>query len=245
MEAKEMNKKLTAFMVIVALLSVFVIGGSALPKGAATAQVTDTNHTISVTGNGSIAVTPDIAVITAGVFVEDLDPSKAMDGLSVKANAIVDALVNAGIKKEDIQTSNLALYPIYSYEKDTGKPILEDYRASESFTIKSKISDTGNIISAVSKNGANEIDGISFDASNRDSLKFDAIEAAMKDARATADAALKSTTYKITGIKTISTESSTPSPIIYKGMAADSTNVPVEGGTIDVNADVQVVFTFD
>ncbi len=240
-----MNKKLVAFLAVVVLLSVVVIGGKTLPRGTVTAQDTGINHIISVTGNGSIAITPDVAVINAGVFVENMDPAKAMDGLAVKANAIVDAVLNAGVKKEDIQTSNLALYPIYSYEKDTGKPILEGYRASESFTIKSKIADAGKIISTVSKNGANEISGISFDASNRDSLKFDAIEAAMKDARSKADTVLKGTNYKVTGISTISVESSTPSPIFYKGMAADSANVPVEGGTINVNADVQVVFTFD
>ena len=240
-----MNKKLVAFLVVVALLSVVVAGGRALPKGSVTAQDVDLTHTISVTGNGAVTVVPDIAIVNAGVFVEDLDPVKAMDGLSTKANAIVDAVTNAGIKKENIKTSNLALYPIYSYEKDTGKPILQGYRASESFTVKSKIADTGKMISAVSNAGANQIDGISFDASNRDSLKFDAIDAAMKDARAKADAVLKGTNYKVTGIKTISVDSSTPTPIYFKAMASDQANVPIEGGTIDVNADVQVIFTFD
>ncbi|MGC8758031.1 MAG: SIMPL domain-containing protein [Caldisericaceae bacterium] len=240
-----MNKKLVAFLVVAALLSVVVIGGKALPKGAVTAQETDLTHTITVSGVGTATVTPDIAIINAGVFVEDLDPAKAMDGLSQKANKIVEAVTNSGVKKEDIKTSNLSLYPIYSYEKDTGKPILQGYRASESFTVKEKISDAGTIISAVSKAGANQIDGITFDASNRDSLKLDAIDAAMKDARAKADAALKGTNYKVTGIKTISVESSTPTPIYFKAMASEQANVPVEGGTIDVNATVQVIFTFD
>ncbi|MGC9125602.1 MAG: SIMPL domain-containing protein, partial [Caldisericaceae bacterium] len=69
-----MNKKLVAFLVVAALLSVVVIGGKALPKGAVTAQETDLTHTITVSGVGTATVTPDIAVINAGVFVEDLDP---------------------------------------------------------------------------------------------------------------------------------------------------------------------------
>ena len=242
-----MNKKLLALVVVVAILTVIFIGGRVLPKGEATAESDPTNHTISVTGEGVVEVTPDVAYLNFGVFFEDPDPSKAMDGLAIKANAIVDVLVNQGIAKEKIKTSNLSLYPIYSYNQQTGKQTLEGYRASENFTVETKIADAGKILSAVVKAGVNDIGGISFDASNKDDLKLQAIENAMKNARAKADASLKGTNYKVTGIKSISIESvSYPQPIFRsfaKGQA--EANVPVEGGTLQVNVNVQVVFTFD
>uniref|UniRef100_A0A7C4TXG1 DUF541 domain-containing protein n=1 Tax=Caldisericum exile TaxID=693075 RepID=A0A7C4TXG1_9BACT len=242
-----MNKKLLVLVVVVAILSVIFIGGRALPKGEATAESDSTNHTISVTGEGMVEVTPDIAYLNFGVFFEDPDPAKAMDGLSTKANAIVDVLVHQGIAKEKIKTSNLSLSPIYSYNPQTGKQTLEGYRASESFIVETKIPDAGKILSAVVKAGVNDIGGISFDASNKEDLKLQAIENAMKNARAKADASLKSTNYKVTGIKSIAIESiSYPQPIFksFAGAQAE-TNVPVEGGTLKVNVNVQVVFTFD
>lgn len=242
-----MNKKLLVLVVVVAILSVIFIGGRALPKGEATAESDSTNHTISVTGEGMVEVTPDIAYLNFGIFFEDPDPAKAMDGLSTKANAIVDVLVHQGIAKEKIKTSNLSLSPIYSYNPQTGKQTLEGYRASESFIVETKIADAGKILSAVVKAGVNDIGGISFDASNKEDLKLQAIENAMKNARAKADASLKSTNYKVTGIKSIAIESiSYPQPIFksFAGAQAEA-NVPVEGGTLKVNVNVQVVFTFD
>jgi len=239
-----MNKKLIALVVMIGLLTL-AFGARVLPKGAALATDDTNNHTISVSGVGSISIAPDIAYLNFGVFAENKDPQAAMDAMSKSANTIVNALIKAGIKKEDIKTTNLSLYPIYSWEKDTGKQVLEGYRASESFNVKTSIDNAGKILSLVNASGANEISGISFDASNKNELKLQAIEAAMKDARAKADAALKGTNYKVTGIKTIAVESSSPVFPIYKGMDVAAENVPIEGGTISVDASVSVIFTFD
>jgi len=241
-----MNKKLIVLIVVVAILSVIFIGGRTLPKGTAQAQDDPTNHTISVTGEGSVEVVPDIALINFGVSVQDKDPTNAMDLLSTKANAVISALTNLGIAKEKIKTSNLALFPVYTYDPQTGKSNLEGYRASESFTVETSIAMASKTLTAVVKAGINEISGIVFDASNKEDLKLSAIENAMKNAKAKADASLKGTNYKVTGIKSISIESvNYPTPIYKTLTGAAETNVPVEGGTLKVNVNVQVVFNFD
>lgn len=239
-----MNKKLV-FLIAMLVVLTLVTGAKVLPKGSAVASDDAMNHTISVTGTGSVSVVPDTAIISFGVFVDDKDPQVAMDSMSEKASKIVSALLNAGIKKENIKTTDLSLYPIYSWEKDTGKQILEGYRASESFIVKTEIEKAGKIVSLVNKSGANQINSISFEASNKDKLKLDAIEQAMADARAKAEAALKGTNYKITGIKTISVEASSPVYPVYKQIAAESRDAVIEGGTVSVDANVSVVFTFD
>ena len=240
-----MSKKVLLVLVLTILLGTVVIAGSALPRGVAVAQSDEMNHTISVTGCGTVEVSPDIAYLNVGVAVENKDPTQAMDDLTVKANAIVEALKKAGVKKEDIKTTGLSLYPVYSYDPDTGKQTLEGYRASESFSIKAELSNAGKLLTIASKNGATDIQGIVFDVSNKDELKLKAIENAMKDARAKADAALIGTNYKVTGIKTISVESAPIYPV-YRDMLVQGAeaNVPIEGGTIGVDANVSVVFYF-
>jgi hypothetical protein len=233
-----MSKKVLLVLVLTILLGTVVIAGKALPRGVAVAQSDEMNHTISVSGIGTVEVNPDIAYLNAGVTVENKDPAQA--------NAIVEALKKAGVKKEEIKTTGLSLYPVYSWDPDTGKQTLEGYRASESFSIKAELSNAGKLLTIASKNGATDIQGIVFDVSNKDELKLKAIEDAMKDARAKADAALIGTSYKVTGIKTISVESAPVYPVyrdmLVKGAEA---NVPVEGGTIGVDANVSVVFIFD
>jgi uncharacterized protein YggE len=240
-----MKNKLLVLIVTLAFLSVAVIGGHALPKGAASADVIVTNEkTISVSGTGTIQAVPDLAIVSFGISVDDKDPSVAMMTLGSKANLVLQSLSKIGVKKEDIQTISISLYPVYSYDKDTGKQTLEGYRATESFNVNGPIGSAGIILSTVTANGVNEINGISFDVSNKDQLKLDAIKLAMKDARAKADASIDGTGYKINSIKTISIEASTPMPV-YKSFAGAQENIPVEGGTISVQVNVSVVFTFE
>ena len=241
-----MNKKLLFVLVLVAVLSVVFVGGKTLPKGVASADSTSSHHTIFVTGEGKVEVKPDISILSFGVSVDDKDPQKAMDGLTQKANAVVKALLDLGIAEEKIQTSNLSLYPVYSYNPDTGKSTLEGYRASESFSVETAIANAGKTLSAVVKAGVTDIGGITFDASNKEDIKLQAIQAAMKNARAKADATLKETSYKVTGIESIAVDTiSYPQPILYKGVSNTADSVPVQGGTLDITVNVTVVFNFD
>jgi len=247
-----MSKKFIGILIVTALiLSVVVISGRTLPKGNAVAEQTEAieNHIVSVTGIGSIEAIPDITYINFGVQVEDKDPKKAMDNLAEIAEKIVNTLKKSGIEEGDIKTKNLSLSPVYRWDKESGKSILDYYRASESFKVKCTIEETGKIVGKISENGANIINGISFDISNRDELKLEAIEDAMKDAKAKAEAALSESGYKITGIKTISIQT-VPAPLpIYRVIPspkeAGNATIPVEGGTLSIKATVNVVFVFD
>ena len=107
-----MSKKVLLVLVLTILLGTVVIAGKALPRGVAVAQSDEMNHTISVTGTGTVEVSPDIAFLNVGVTVENKDSTQAMDDLTVKANAIVEAEKLAGVKKEDIKTTGLSLYPV-------------------------------------------------------------------------------------------------------------------------------------
>ncbi len=246
-----MSKKFVGILVVLALiLSIVVIGGRALPKGNALAEKADTakKHTVSVMGTGSVESVPDVAYIHFTVQIEDKDPEKVMDNLAEIAGKVVNVLKKSGIKEEDIKTTNLSLSPVYRWDKETGKSILDRYRASESFNVKCAIKDAGKIVGEVSKNGVNIINGISFDVSNRSELKLEAIKDAMKDAKLKAEASLSGSSYKITGIRTISIQMNAPAPLpIYRDISAKGENaaIPVQGGTLFIKATVNVVFSFE
>ena len=58
-----MSKKVLLVLVLTILLGTVVIAGKALPRGVAVAQSDEMNHTISVTGTGTVEVSPDIAFL--------------------------------------------------------------------------------------------------------------------------------------------------------------------------------------
>ncbi|MEA3313816.1 MAG: SIMPL domain-containing protein [Caldisericota bacterium] len=246
-----MSKKFIAvFILTVLVLSTVVIGGSTLPKGSVAAESisVDEYHLISVTGTGTMQVTPDIAYVSFGIQSENENAGIAMEKMSSQANAIIDALKEREIKEKDIKTTGLSLVPIYRWDKETGKSILDHFRASEFFKVKCTINNAGAILTCAGENGANIINGVSFDISNREELKLEAIKKAMDNAKAQAEISLNGTRYMITGIKTISI-GSISNQIRSIDMAlegkGENLEIPIEGGMLTIQATVQVIYTFD
>lgn len=224
------------------LLGVIVL----VSLNTAYAQGVDTTRTISVTGIGEITVKPDICIISAGVVEEDADAVRVMGKLSQKMQQVINTLQNSGIKKENIKTTGLQLYPVYDYDPK-GKQILKGYRAQENIVVKSNVKDAGNILKSIINAGINTISSIQFDYSKRDSIELLAIELAMKDARLKAERALISTPYKISGIKSINIQSETPVTPYTRAAKATfevTSEVPVEEGEIKIRTNVFVIFTF-
>ncbi len=243
-----MKKKLwIGFIVLAIVFSTVVIGGKYLPRGGAAADNLGTNHTISVSGEGIVQTIPDIAVVNFGVNIQKKTAIDAMNELTAVSNKTVDTLKNAGVENKNIKTTNISLEPVYQWNKEKNISTLIGYKASESFEIRGEIKDTGRIIGLISNSGVNSISGIRFDISDKSMLDQDAITRAMKNARTKAEASLKGSNYKIVGIKTISINSNNPVPVYRDNMAiaGEKTNIPVEGGSISIRAQVQVVFIFD
>jgi len=244
------RKVLVGIIVILLILGASVLGVKSLPKNSeVAAENISLDHTITVSGSGVVNVAPDIAKLNFGISMQKKTASEAMNALSEKASNVITTLTNAGVKKDDIKTTSINLRPVYQWDKDSRKNVLIGYEASESFTVNSSIKNAGNLLSLAVNSGANKIFGISFDASNKDTLQNEAIAQAMKNAREKAEASLKNTNYKITGIKTISIQSQNYYPVPYRNITGkeieNNANVPVEGGSLTIKANVQVIFTFD
>ncbi len=248
-----MKKGLLVGIVILVLAVGFAaFGVRTVPqKGGpvASADNFDTNHTITVSGEGIIEVTPDTGYVNFGIFVQKKTASQSMEELSKIANRVITVLKNSGIKEEDIKTTGISLNPVYQWDKETKKNILVGFAASENFKVKTKLKNTGKIVTLVTENGANRIYGIYFDSSEAENLRKKAIAKAVEDAREKAKAALTGTNYKIVGIKTISVQSGNVTPVVRQtfdnAIIGEKSSVPIEGGSITVRASVNVVFIFD
>lgn len=73
----------------------------------------DQTRTITVAGIGQASTTPDQVSVQIGVQTDAETPSEALSQNNEKMTALLNALTNAGVAREDIQTQNLILYPRY------------------------------------------------------------------------------------------------------------------------------------
>src|SRR5262245_54014396 len=103
----------------VAAVSTVAMTGGGDDVATATVPPTETTEdemerSITVTGHGTVEVTPDVADLWLGVQATAPTGDEAMTVVEQKSQALVDALKDAGIEERDIQTSGLGLYPNYS-----------------------------------------------------------------------------------------------------------------------------------
>ena len=72
-------------------------------------------RTISVTGTGTVAATPDMALVRLGVEARARDARSALSASNAAMGSMFDTLKAAGIQPRDIQTSGLSLSPEYDH----------------------------------------------------------------------------------------------------------------------------------
>ncbi len=154
--------------------------------------------TISVQGKGEVMAKPDIATFSFSVLAEAEDAAAAQEQSAKALNAIVAYLTENGIAEKDIKTSYYNLNPKYRWEQDRtqctqwgcpeGRQVLEGYQVNQ--TVEVKVRDTaqaGDLISGVGTKGATNISGLNFTIDDDESLKREAREMAIKNARENAD----------------------------------------------------------
>lgn len=180
--------KITAIVLIAGVLVVALIRDRI---------VNNPNWQVSVTGQGRVAYTPDVAKITFGVQVDKAKSAEeALNTLNSNIDKVMKALTDLGIEQKNITTQNYSLYPQYDYIDGVSKPA--GYNASEQVTVKiEKFADKDNLvgkaIAEVTKAGVNNISGISFEAADLEALKNEARLKAVEDAKVKAKEMAKST----------------------------------------------------
>ena len=152
--------------------------------------------TISVTGEGEVFATPDIATFSFNVEAKEDDATTAQNKAAETMNAVLAYLGDAGVEKKDVKTEYYNLTPRYEYPETIcysgycppqGEPKLVGYQVTQSVSVKVRdTSKAGDVISGVGNKGATNVSGLSFTIDDEDALKAEARELAIADAKAKA-----------------------------------------------------------
>ena len=185
---------------------------------------------ISVTGEATVSVPPDLAEIDGGVTSEAKTAREASEANNAAMGKVLQALKGAGLEDKDIRTSRLSLQP-QSAPNRSGPSAIAGYRASNRVTIRVRdVTKVAGVIDTLVGAGANEIGGINFVVSQASKLLDEARERAVADARRKAEIYAKAAGVTLGAPLSISEEGNS-APVPYRRMAAGmAASAPVAQG---------------
>ena len=214
----------------------FVLFVAAL--GLAPAQAAE--KLVTVTGEATVAVAPDTAMIRLGVGTQEKTGREASEANAKQMTAVLAAIKDTGVADRDIQTSRLSLQPQYDPNK-SGTARLTGFQATNQVTVRIReIDKLPGVLDRAIGAGANEMSGIEFVVSEQSKLLDQARDDAIADARRKAELYAKAAGAKLGRVVSITEEGSSPPPRPMQAMRAGA--VPVAPGEQTLRAVVTVSY---
>ena len=225
----------------------FVLGLAAAPVLAQETPAV-TARQITVTGTAEAQAVPDLATITAGVETRAETAAAALAANSEAMAAVLAALDGSGVARRDVQTSQLSISPVYEPYRE-GSPEAQKvsgYEAANMVTVRVRdIAGLGGTVDAVTKAGANRLYGISFDISDPKPALDTARRQAVADARDKATLFAEAAGVKLGPVVRIGEAVNAPGPMVMRAEAMADKAAPVEGGTVSLQAQVEIVYALE
>lgn len=209
-----------------------------------TALVAEQTSQIVTQGHADIAAVPDMARISIGVTHQAATATDAINAMSADSAAIAAKLIDAGLADKDIQTSSLRLDLQRDYDNKTGTSTVVGYVAATQINIVIyDLDKIGEILGQVVSDGANQINGLSFDVADRAPHLEAARRAAVADARAKAAVYADAAGVTLGALMSITEGGGNAGPVPMQGrMEMAVSNVPIAAGEIEISASVVLTF---
>ena len=224
---------------------IFMVAGFGFGSAATAAEATASEPVLTVSATGEVEVVPDRLIVSLGVQTDAASAAEAMGGNARQTAGLIETLRAAGIERKDIATSRLSLYPISNTRKANEPPAIVGYSATNALTVRlASVDMAGPLLDKLVQKGANTIQNITFDISDRDrrldEARKDAVETAKRRAKVLADAA-GVTLGPILSITEGSAPSFMPRPMlgVAKAMPAP---VPIEAGAERISTEVTITW---
>lgn len=234
------------YLTALTIIAIVLVSAVALTRPPPTSLTNSATKTIQVTGTGTVSASPDQAILYLAVQTQAATATQATSENAEAMANVIAALTSAGIDKNSIQTVSYTLTPTYSNPANQSvPPTIIGYIAVNSIQVTvNDLGSIGKILDQAISAGANEVQGVSFTLSSSTlaTIQKQALQAALTDADGQAKAL--ATTLGVTIIGPISV---TPGyefqPTNYSRFAA-TPQTPIESGTLQVTATVQVTYAF-
>lgn len=196
---------------------------------------------INTIGTASDFVKPDVAYVTVGVTATKVSASDALDEANAKMSAVKGALLNAGIKDEEMQTTSFWVNAEYNYESQP--PRIVGYTVNNNFTVKTSAEKASSVITIAAKSGATNFYDFRFAVSEENKIKQALLPKAIEDAKKNAETMATAINKKVKSFKVVSYEFVSPRTDYYGEISgAGGYETPVSIGQNEVQVKVYATF---
>ena len=211
---------------------------------------------IQVWGRGTVAIEPDMALLSLGVESRADSVQDARTQAASSMNAILEALEARGIPDEDIQTSNFNISPEYSYQETFIDSVRRNERVLVGYLVTNivnvRIGDldiVGATVDDVAQAGGDStrIQSLRFSLEDPSGAQEQARELAVMDAIDKADQLAAVAGVSRGSLMSIN-EISGGVPVARQFQAealADFASTPIAAGELEIAIDVQAVFAIE
>ena len=202
---------------------------------------------LSVSASADAKRVPDVASISTGVVTQAADANAAMRANAIQMDKVMAAIRKAGIAERDIRTSGINLNPQYKYGENA-PPQITGYQASNTVSITVRdLSKLGKVLDSLVEEGANQVNGPSFEVDKPEEAYDEARVSALKNAQARAQTYAAALGLKVRRIVSINEGGgSMPRPIpMARMMAADAgmaKETSIAPGETTLSVSIDVVF---
>ena len=231
------------------LLAAALATGATMPASAQTPapgySIPADGTLLSVSAQADAKRVPDVATLSAGVVTQAADANAAMRANAEQMSRVVAAIRAAGIAERDVQTSGISVHPQYRYAENV-PPTITGYQASNTVSLKVRdIARLGKVLDTLVAQGANQVNGPSFEVDQPDEAYDEARIAALKKAQARAETYARAMDLRVRRIVSISEGGGFQPPMpMMRAMAMEKAqaDTPVAPGETTLSVSLDVVF---
>jgi uncharacterized protein YggE len=219
--------------------------------GAGPAGALASSDTITVVGEATVSGTPDEVVLSLTVESDGETPAAAMNKNSDAMAEVLRRLDREGVDGSDIETANVSVYPVRTYNPETGEERLTGYRAQNSITVTlANAEQVSKVLSAAVEEGVNIFSGPVWRLADDTETVAEALRNAIENARTKAEAMADAQGVELGDVITMS-ENRVQVPVyplytdaaIREQAAGSVVDTPISAASIDVTATVTVAYT--
>jgi uncharacterized protein len=203
---------------------------------------------VRASGEATITARPDRATVAVGVMTEAATAEAAAAQNAKRTDAVVARLKQLLGPQAQLRTIGYNLSENRRFPRDGGTPTVVGYIANN--TVEATIDDlslVGKVIDGATKAGANNVHRLQFTLKDEQQARAEALQAATKNARRSAEAMASALGLKVVRVLSVSdTEQPPVRPMMEMArmsapQAMADTTTPIEPGTLEIRASVTLV----
>lgn len=208
----------------------------------------DNRPILTVTGQGTVAVAPDRAVVRVGATHQATEAGLAQGRVNAIVEETTDAIRDLDIEGLTIRTTGLSLMQRQLPGQGANARNTPEIQYRSSLTIEVRIDDvtrTGDVIDAALASGANQLQGVTFTLKDDADAERRALQAAVREARGKANAMATALGTRVERVVELRETSNAPfQPFPGGGMRTMQAvaPTPIESGELEINATVEITY---